>query len=544
MFKLKLRRQILEKYPEVDFDILTPPDGKMGDYSTNLAFVLAKEEKQNPKEIARNIIEDFKKDEGLSVYIDKVEEHNGFINFYLNQDYLKSVLVDVLEKGEKFGNSEIGKGIKINLEFVSANPTGPLVVVAARASSYGDVLGNVLKKVGYQISKEYYINDVGVQVGKLAQSIKLRIKEIKGEKVEFGEGLYQGEYIKEIAQEFIDKNISEELIQSEAIKTMVGQAKQTMDSLGVFFDEWFSESKLHESGEVKKVLADLESGGFTIDEDGAKWLKMNNEQKATAVGGAPLKAGAVLVKSDGSATYLLNDIAYTKNKLERGFTSAINIWGADHHGDVIRLKTGVSALGYDPDRLEILLHQMVTLKEGDQLLRMSKRKGHFVLLGDLIREVGKDAVRFFFLTRDLDTHMEFDVELAKRQSKENPVFYIQYAFARLNSVFEKCKNQNIEIKTGVENLKLIKEDEELRLLKNLSKFPEVLEDISDNYQVHHLAQYALGLASDFHKFYEKHHIIQEDNPELQSARLLLSKGVHIVLKICLRVMGISAPERM
>ena len=296
--------------------------------------------------------------------------------------------------------------------------------------------------------------------------------------------------------------------------------------MGVEFDEWFPESRLHESGEVKEVLAELELRGFIVEEDGAKWLKINDDQKA------------VLVKSDGSTTYLLNDIAYTKNKFERGFTSALNIWGADHHGDIIRLKTGVAALGYDPDRLEILLHQFVSIKEKGELQKMSKRAGRFVLFDELLAEVGKDAVRFFFLTRDLNTHMEFDIDLAKKQSKENPVFYIQYAFARLNSVFAKAEGT----RTG--NADRIKEEEEFRLLKDLIKLPEIIEDISQNYQVHHLARYALNLAGDFHKFYEKHHIIQENDTELQSARLLLARGVHMVLRICLDLMGLSAPERM
>ena len=307
---------------------------------------------------------------------------------------------------------------------------------------------------------------------------------------------------------------------------MIDRARSSTEKMGVQFDEWFYESKLHESGEVKQVFAELESKGFVIDEDGAKWLKMNDEQKA------------VLVKSDGSTTYLLNDIAYTKNKFERGFTSAINVWGADHHGDVIRLKTGVAALGYDPDRLEILLHQLVLIKESGELQKMSKRAGRFILLDELLSEVGKDAIRFFFLTRDLNTHMEFDVDLAKKQSKENPVFYIQYAFARLNSIFAKTQG------TRAGNADRIKEEEELRLLKDLIRFPEVVEDISQNYQVHHLAQYTFNLAGDFHKFYEKHHVIQENDLELQSARLLLAQGVHIVLKICLNLMGLSAPEKM
>ena len=527
MLKSWLRKEISDKFPNVEFDVLTPPDDKMGDYSINLAFILAKNDKTNPKDIGENIVEEFLNNKEIGKKFSKIQfVPPGFINFYLNENYLKTRLLEVIKERERFGDSEIGKGIKINLEFVSANPTGPLTVGNARAGSFGDTLGNIFKKTGYEVTKEYYINDVGNQVNKLAESTKLRMKELRGEKIEFGPDLYQGEYVKEMAREFLEKGISEDEVGKFAIKTMTDRARTSTQKMGVEFDEWFFESTLHKSGEVKAVLSELESKGSVFEEDGAKWLKINEEQKA------------VLVKSEGSTTYLANDIAYTKNKFERGFTSVINIWGADHHGDVIRLKTGVSALGYDPDRLEILLHQLVSIKEGGELQKMSKRAGRFILLDELLSEVGKDAIRFFFLTRDLNTHMEFDVDLAKKQSKENPVFYIQYAFARLNSVFAKAG----EISSG--NIERIKEEEEMRLLKDIIKFSEVIEDISQNYQVHHLAQYALNLAGDFHKFYEKHHIIQEKDLELQSARLLLAGGVYTVLKICLNLMGLSAPAKM
>ena len=530
MIKGWLRKEISSKFPDIEFDILTPPDGKMGDYSINLAFVVAKKRGISLIEVGKELTEELSGDKELSKKFSKIEfVAPGFINFYLNEDILKDSLEEILKQGEKFGDSEVGNGVKINLEFVSANPTGPLTVGNARSASFGDTLGNVLKKTGYQVSKEYYVNDVGNQVNKLAESVKLRMTELKGEKVEFSADLYQGEYIKEMAKEFLDKNISEEDIAGQAVKAMAERAKNSTKNMGVEFDEWFSESKLHESGEVKAVLADLESKGVVVDEDGARWLKMNEDQKA------------VLVKSDSSTTYLLNDIAYTKNKFERGFTGAINIWGADHHGDVIRLKTGVAALGYDPDRLEIILHQLVSIKEGGELQKMSKRAGRFVLLDDLLSKVGKDAIRFFFLTRDLNTHMEFDVDLAKKQSKENPVFYIQYAFARLNSIFTKTTNDQ---RLTTQDLNLLKEEEETRLLKDLAKFPEVIEDISQNYQVHTLSQDAWSLAGDFHKFCEKHHVIQDNYSNLHSARLMLAKGVHTVLKICLNLMGLSTPERM
>jgi len=534
MLKSWLKKEISSKFSDIEFDILTPPDDKMGDYSTNIAFVIAKKKKITPMEAGKDLIVEFLNNKEFTKKFSKIQLVSpGFINFYLSDEFLKSSLEMIVKKGERFGDSELGKGTKINLEFVSANPTGPLTVGNARSASFGDTLGNILKKTGYDVTKEYYVNDVGNQVNKLVESVRLRTIELKGEKVEFGPDLYQGEYVKEIAKEFLDRNVLEEDIPNQAVMAMVKRAKSSTEKMGVKFDEWFFESQLHQSGEVKNVFAELESGGFVVEEDGAKWLKMNNDQKA------------VLVKSDGSTTYLLNDIAYTKNKFEREFEKAINIWGADHHGDVIRLKTGVAALGFDFDRLEILLHQLVSIKEDGELQKMSKRAGRFILLDDLLTEVGKDAVRFFFLTRDLNTHMEFDIDLAKKQSKENPVFYIQYAYSRLNSIFSRIFNFQFSIfNYNKDELNLLKEDEELRLLKDLIRFSEIVEDISQNYQVHHLAQYALNLAGDFHKFYEKHHIIQENDAELQSARLLLASGVHIVLKICLGLMGLSALERM
>ncbi len=542
MIKRWLKQKISEHYPNSEFDVLVPPDDKMGDYSVNLAFVLAKKNGTSPAEEGQKIVEKFKADREFTDRFGSIEFVNpGFVNFKFSEDFLRDSIKDVFTVGDEFGNSDIGKGMKVNLEFVSANPTGPLTVGNARAASYGDTLGNILKKAGYKVGKEYYINDVGVQIQKLGESIRLRMNN-----EDLGPDLYQGEYIKEIAKEFFDRGVRGEDIIAEAVKIMVEKAKSTMESLGVSFDEWFPESKLHESGEVKAAFEELASKGHVVEEEGAKWLKMDGDQKT------------VLIKSDGSTTYLMNDIAYTKNKFERGFDKAINIWGTDHHGDVPRLKAGVTALGYDANRLEILLHQLVMLKRKDEKLKISKRAGNLVLLDDLLSEVGKDAIRFFFLTRDLNTHMEFDVELAKEQSKQNPVFYIQYAFARLSSIFKKSEilnpksDRDSRLRTGTfseqtnikpEILNLLKEEEELKLLRDITKFPDLVEELAENYHIHRLAQYTLDLASDFHKFYEKHRVIIEEE-SLRSARLILSEAVRKVLAECLELMGLSAPEKM
>ena len=493
-----------------------------GDYSVNLHRVL----------VGKDVLVAVYSNKEFKKYFDDPElTKNGFANFYLSSDFLRQQILKIISEKASYGSGE-SKKFSINLEFVSANPTGPLTVGNARAASYGDALGNILKKAGYEVAKEYYINDVGVQVRKLADSIKLRMRELGGEKIEFSPDLYQGEYIRSMAKEFMERLIPDEEIKAEAIRVMISGAKETLDHLGVGFDNWFSESELHKDGKVQTVILDLESKGYVLEGDGAKWLKMDEGQKA------------VLIKSDGSTTYLMNDIAYTKDKFERGFDKAINIWGTDHHGDVPRLKAGVAALGYEALRLEILLHQLVVLKQKDEKLKISKRAGNLVLLEDLINDVGKDGVRFFFLSKDLNTHMEFDIDLAKERSNKNPIYYIQYAHARLSNIFQKLSIDPKIFKIEEENLRPLEKPEELALIRKMAKFPELVEDVANSYQVHRLAQYSYELASDFHNFYEKHHVVQENNKELERARLALCSAVKIVLGQCLSLMGISAPEKM
>lgn len=502
----------------------------MGDYSTNIPFLVARKEKTDPFKKAEEIAEELRNDAELAHVFSKIEPARpGYVNLTINTSYLQNSIKEIFRAGDDYGASDLGRGKKINLEFVSANPTGPLTIGNARSASYGDALANVLKKSGYKVAREYYINDVGVQVGKMAESVRLRMKELQGERIDFPEDLYQGEYVKEIAADFLEKGVADDQIGPEAIKEMIERIRKALAALGVVYDEWFPESKLHESGEVAQALKQLEDAGHVFEEDGAKWLRISEDQKA------------VLVKSNGATTYLMNDIAYTKNKFERGFDKAINIWGTDHHGDKPRLEAGVAALGYPKERLEVLLYQLVTLKINDQKVKISKRAGNVVLVEDLIKEINRDAIRYFFLAKDLNTHMELDVELAKQESKQNPVYYIQYAFARLNSIFSKLPGQAVE--PAAANLSLLKEDEELRLLRKMVRFPELIEDMAKTYQVHHLAQYMYDLASLFHKSYEKHRIIGED-AALQTARAALAGAVRIVLADCLSLAGLTAPEKM
>ena len=544
MVKDWLYKKIAEEFHGVDFDILTPPEPELGDYSTNLVFALAKRDKQNPADVAKEVIGKLSADRAVSDFFQKIEfAPPGFINFFFNERFLRDNLGEIIKRGDKYGASNLAKGENINLEFVSANPTGPLTVGNARAASFGDTLGNVFKFAGYSVTKEYYINDVGVQVRILGESVAKRFLELKGEKVIFGENLYQGDYVADIAREIQEKKLASaiendfealvDFCRDYAVAGLIKSAKESAEKLGVKFDNWFSEKQLHDNGEVKTILGVLETAGYVYEKDGAKWLKVSEFEKTD---------DAVLVKSDGSTSYLMNDIAYTNNKFKRGFDKIINIWGADHHGDVARLKAGARALGFEKDKVEILLHQLVLIKKNDELQRMSKRKGDFMLLDDLLAEVGKDAVRFFFLLKDLNTHMEFDIDLAKEQSRKNPVFYIQYATARLNGVFQKYGGE-FEPENFCQHSDLLTSPDELRLLSRLVRLPEIIGEVSKNYQVHSLAQYATDLAHAFHRFYESSHIIQEDK-KLENARLCLARGAQITLKNTLALMGIAAPEKM
>ncbi|KKT28166.1 MAG: arginine--tRNA ligase [Candidatus Yanofskybacteria bacterium RIFCSPLOWO2_12_FULL_44_13b] len=522
----------------VSFDILIPPNDEMGDYSTNVAFSLSKVEKKSSVECADNMKEKLDKDSDLTDYIEKIEiSPAGFINFFLKKEYLFQNLKNIISQKNKFADLDIGKGERINLEFVSANPTGPLTVGNARAASYGDALGNIFRKAGYDVCKEYYINDVGAQVEKLGESV---LKALRDEDISEGDDLYHGGYISAIAEKIKAQNIEiPEDYQSAiivcknfAVAEMIQAARNSISSLGVQFDTWFSESSLHENGEVSSVFEFLKSENLAYEKEGAWWFRVSRY-----VAG---QDDAVIVKSNGDASYLLGDMAYTKNKtVKRGFDRAINIWGADHHGDVPRLKAGAMALGIAENQLEVLLHQLVFIKRGGELVRMSKRKGNFVLLDDLLADVGRDAARFFFLMHDLNTHMEFDIDLAQERSKKNPVYYAQYAYARSQSIFEKIPGLEIQTDT----LEELESEEEFSLLRHMAKFPDLLADISQSYQVHHLGQYALELANKFHKFYETNKVIGE-NTNLQSARLALVSGIADILKICFGLMGISAPEKM
>ncbi len=483
------------------------------DYASNVALILAKKQNKNPMEVAEKI-----KSKINSDMLERVETASpGFINFFVSKKYLQGQLKVVLKEKSKFGNLKNGKNEKVNVEFISANPTGPLTLGNGRGGFGGDVLSNVLMKAGRRVSREYYINNVGNQITKLGHSV-----------VGDQEAVYKGNYIDELRGKVKGKSI-EEIGQKSAKIILEEMIKPSVKKMGIKFDTWFSEEDLYKNKEVDKIIADLKEKGFTYELEGALWFK------STDFGD---DKDRVLVRADGVKTYFASDIAYLKNKFKRGFSKLIIFLGADHYGYVARLKAACRALGYDQNNITVVILQLAKLFENGKEVRMSKRAGTYVTIDELIDEVGLDAARFFFLQRSLNTHFNFDMNLAKEKSDKNPVFKVQYACARINSIFTKTK-----IKSNAKNLDLLKNASELNLMKQLIRLPEIVEDTAKDCQLQRLANYVLDLADAFHKFYENCRVITEDK-NLTEARLLLLMAVKIVLENTLELIGASAPKEM
>jgi len=507
------------------------PAEQFGDYATNVAMILAQQKGQKAEEVASflssRLREELKKG-GEGVIKEVMVAGPGFINFFIDEKYFWRELIKILKERKKYGSLEIGKNKKIQVEFISANPTGPLTVGNGRGGPFGDVLANVLGKAGYRTERAYYINDYGGQILALGHSV-----------LKDSEAQYKGEYLEELQRRFRkgDPRIVGEKAARFILEKMI---KKTIARLGIKYDKWISEKKLHQKGEVEKVLKVLDKKGLLYEKEGALWFKSSQfgDQRDRVV----VKSGAEKAK-----TYLLGDIALHRYKFEkRKFDKAINIWGADHYGDVPGLQAGVAALGYG-GRLEIILLQFVTVLEKGKPLRMSKRKGVFVTMDELLDEVGKDAVRFFFLGRAAETHLVFDLDLAKEQSEKNPVYYVQYAYARICRVLEKagCLGKLFWLYFYLKRWRpeLLTQKSELLLIKQLAKFPEVVEETAKDYQVQRLPQYALELAAAFHRFYDCCRIISAEK-ELSRARLGLVLATKFILKNTLALMGISTPEKM
>ena len=493
----------------------------------------------NPRVLAQYIVEHL-----TGGYVQKAEIAGpGFINFYLNPDWVWDMLAEIVEAGENYGNLSPVAGEKIQLEYVSANPTGPLHVGHGRGAAVGSALGNLLKAAGYQVEREYYINDAGNQMDNLARSVNARYLELSGRTCEFPEDGYHGQDIVETARRILNKYGDkflqmEEAERLEQFKTIAYEEKlaalrEDLEHFNVHFDSWFSEKTLHEGNKIKEACDTLLAKGYMYEKDGALWLK------STEFGD---DKDRVVIRDNGVPTYFAADIAYHTNKFQRGFDRVINLWGADHHGYIARMKAAMQCMGFRPEQLEILVLQMVRLLRDGQEVKMSKRTGQSVTLNELIEEVGTDAARFFFIMRSIDSQLDFDLDLAKKKSNDNPVFYVQYAHARICSILRQVEEAGIRV-DGKGNYKRLTEPVEIDLIKKLGEYPEMLAQAAADRAVQQVAHYVYDLAGLFHSAYNQCRILGVDE-ELQQARLAMVLAVGHVLRHGLDILGVSAPEKM
>ena len=524
------------------YDLHPPKDSQHGDLSCNAAFKLAKVTRQKPSEIAAELMALLDQKTGENSPVEKTElAGGGFINFYLRKEDLGAVLLEIHKQDKNYGRSEYGKGKKTILEFVSANPTGPLTIAHGRQAAVGDCLARILKFTGHTVHSEYYLNDAGRQMRMLAQSVWARYNELLGIEMPFPEEGYQGDYVREIARDIIEKEKKDSLLKEPeekaveycglyAVKFLMGSIEEDLAKMRVHFDHYFSEKTLYVKHAVEHALEVLKKKGYLFESEGALWFR------STDLGD---DKDRVVRKSTGEYTYLAPDIAYHLTKYERGYNMLVNFWGPDHHGYIPRLKAACQVLGYPPEAIHIGIVQLTTLFRKGQPVRMSTRAGEFVTLRELYDEVGVDAARFFFVMRRQESHLDFDLDLAKEQSQENPVFYLQYAHARIASL-AKYAEQGITAKV---DLKLLVTPEEAELIGCLSQFSDYLIQASRSTEPYRLADYLRQVAACFHKFYSHHRIVTDDK-ELTKARLLLADATRIVLRNGLELLGISQPESM
>jgi arginyl-tRNA synthetase len=560
------------------FAIDAPRDKNHGDFAVNIAMIMARTAGKAPRLIAQILAEQLAPN---PAWLDKLEIAGpGFLNFYLTPGYFYPVLGAILAEDEAYGASDFGGGQRVQIEFVSANPTGLLHMGNARGAALGDSLANVLNAAGFVVSREYYVNDAGNQIENFGKSLEARYLELLGEAVAFPEDGYQGEDITETARRIlekegdrflhIDSSLRREFMIQAGLREKLRAIRQSLDNFGIHYDVWFSEQSLHDQGEIQKTVNILEGKGLLYEKDGALWLK------ATALGD---EKDEVMVRASGVPTYFAGDIAYHRNKFERGFQKLINIWGADHHGHVARMKGAMGALGYDPDDLEVILMQLVRLLRDGQVVRMSKRSGQYITLDELMEEVGRDAARFFFVMRGAESQMDFDLDLAKSQSSENPVYYVQYAHARIHSLLKMALAEDAgaaaaasaggagagadAVATGTSadatgaataaakggsawagaDCGRLVHPAELELIRKLADLPEEIVQAAAGREPQRLPRYAMDLAALYHSFYTECRCLVDDR-SLRQARLLLSDATRIVLRNVLGLIGVSAPERM
>lgn len=527
------------EFSEEQVRLEVPKDKSFGEFSVNTAMQLASALRKNPRQIAEEIIAHMKAE---GTYVQEASTAGaGFINFRLAHRYYVDVIKEIFAQGSDYGKCDIGQGKRVNVEFVSANPTGPVHIGNARGGAVGDVLAEILSWAGYEVTREFYINDAGNQIEKFGASLEARYLEMFGKEFTFPEDGYEGEYIKEIALDYakihqkklIDVSAEErrEELARFGLEKNLTEIKRALDEYGVVYDVWYSENSLYEQGCVEDAIEQMKKTGYTYEEDGALWF-------------AASKLGCdkdfVLVRSNGLPTYIMPDIAYHLHKLQtRNFDFAVDVWGADHHGYVPRMKSAIKALGIDENRLDIILMQFVRLVRTEEVVRMSKRKGEMITLSDLVSEVGRDAARFLFNYYNFNTHMDFDLDLAVEKSNENPVFYVQYAHARICSIISQLRaSGDIEA-----DLSLLQQEEEIELIKTIGRFAEEITIAAQSFDTSRIPKYAVEVASAFHIFYNRCRVKSEDEP-LMYARVALIEAVRTVLRNLLNILGVSAPEKM
>jgi arginyl-tRNA synthetase len=522
-----------------------PRERGFGDFSINSAMQATKEAKMPPRKIAELVISAMNYE---GTYVERVEcAGPGFINFYLNKAWLYDALKLIQEKKERYGEVDVGKNVKVNVEFVSANPTGPLHMGNARGGALGDCIASVLKKAGYDVTREFYINDAGNQIEKFGISLEARyLQQILGEdQVSFPEDGYHGEdiidhakaYVAQFGDALMAKTPEErrQALVDFALPVNIANIKKALKSYGIEYDVWFSEKSLHDNGEVADAVKFLTDNGYTVEKEGAVWL--NGEKLG-------LEKDEVLIRNNGVPTYMAADIAYHRNKFKRGFNWCIDLWGADHHGHVARMKAAMTPFGLDKDKLDVVLFQLVRLYRNGEVARMSKRSGRTISLEDLLEEVGRDAARFFFNLKTSGSHLDFDLDLAVKQSNDNPVFYVQYAHARICSILRKLKEEGITLPdiTGID-LTLLTANEEIELIRKLSEYPEEIALSAKTLEPSRLTRYVMDVASYFHSFYNACRVKGEEEA-LMMARLALVDCTRIVIRNVLDLISIQAPEKM
>ena len=533
-----------------EFEVETPKHEGQGDFSTNFAMVSAKLQKMAPAKIAKSLVESMSDSTHIPLgsVLENVEVAGpGFINFFLSPGAWHPVVDQVLSQDASFGASVMGKGERVQVEFVSANPTGPLHVGHGRGAAVGDAVGNILSFAGFDVQKEYYINDSGRQIRTLGTSVWLRLQQMQGKPVDFPQDCYQGDYIRDIAQEVLDtrgKDLADadekqgiEICARFAADKILAGIRSDLDDFGVRFDNWFSEQSLYDSGRVQTAIENFKEKDLIYEKDGALWFRTENfgDEK-----------DRVVVRNNGLTTYFASDIAYHDEKYERGFDRVIDVWGADHHGYIKRIDAAVVATGRKSEQFDVILVQLVNLLRDGNPVQMSTRAGEFVTLKDIVDEVGKDAARFMFLSRSYDSGLDFDLELAKRKSSDNPVYYVQYVHARITGILNKAKDEGLidqtDFNVGI-NLEKLVVEEELKLIKQVAAFQEQVEKSAQTLHPHVIFTYLMTLAAAFHAYYNHHKVIMADKP-LSLARLSLVLAVKKVIRNGLALLGVSAPDRM